>query len=88
VRIVIDGTSKEEALTVPADAVVEIDQKTGLFVPDPAPRTYHFQRVEAGREVDGRRIIRGRIDPGRTVVASGAFALKSELILQNEVDEE
>ncbi len=90
-RILLDSTASEEALTVPAGAVVEIDTLKFVFAPagkNAPPRTFTLRPVEVGRLVGDRLVIKAGISPGDTVVASGAFFLKSELILQNEPDEE
>ena len=88
VRVVLDSSTRQNVLTVPASALMEIDEKTGVFVPDAEPRSFRFHAVKAGREVAGRRVITSGLKPGDEVVSIGAFLLKSELILQNETDEE
>jgi cobalt-zinc-cadmium efflux system membrane fusion protein len=90
-RILLDSSASEEALTVPAGAVVEIDTLKFVFAPavkNASPRTFTLRPVEVGRKVGDRLVIKAGISPGDAVVASGAFFLKSELILQNEPDEE
>jgi cobalt-zinc-cadmium efflux system membrane fusion protein len=91
VRILLDSSANEQALTVPAAAVVEIDTLKFVFVPagkEAAPRTFTLKPVDVGRKVGDRQVIKGGIKPGEPVVATGAYLLKSELILQNEPDEE
>lgn len=88
VRIMLDSSTSENALTVPSGAVVEIDEQSGVFVPDADPRTFHFRKVKVGRDVDGKRVLKSGLAAGAKVVSLGAFLLKSELILQNETDEE
>ena len=44
--------------------------------------------VTLGREALGRRVIAQGLEPGERVVVAGAFVIKSELILQNEKEEE
>jgi cobalt-zinc-cadmium efflux system membrane fusion protein len=89
VRIVLDSAAVEDALTVPTAAVVEIDGKKGVFIPAGKDgRTFRFEPVKPGRESGERTIILSGISKGETVVSQGAFFLKSELILQNETEED
>ncbi len=88
VRILLDTPEKVAALTVPAGAVVEIEGKPGVFLPGEDDRTFTFHPVVAGREADGRRVVESGLKPGDQVVVNGAFTLKSELVLQNETEEE
>jgi multidrug efflux pump subunit AcrA (membrane-fusion protein) len=91
VRILLDSSASEPALTVPAGAVVEKDTLKFVFVPagkDAPPRTFNLKPVEVGRPVGDRLVIRAGLKEGEPVVASGAFFLKSELILQNEPSDE
>ncbi|MGP0068605.1 MAG: efflux RND transporter periplasmic adaptor subunit [Isosphaeraceae bacterium] len=91
VRILLDSSASEQALTVPAAAVVEMDTLKFVFAPagkDAAPRTFTLKPVEVGRQVGDRFVIKAGLKPGDPIVASGAFFLKSELILQNEPDDE
>ena len=91
VRILLDSSASEPALTVPAGAVVEMDALKFVFVPageGAAPRTFTLKPVEIGRPVGDRLVIKAGLSPGDPVVASGAFFLKSELILQNEPSDE
>jgi cobalt-zinc-cadmium efflux system membrane fusion protein len=89
VRIVLDTTRQTISLTVPAAAIVEIDGRKGVFVPaGDDGHAFTFQPVKVGREADGRQVITEGLQPGRPVVAEGAFVLKSELILQNDTEED
>jgi membrane fusion protein, heavy metal efflux system len=89
VRIALDTPNTHEALTVPAGAVVEIEGKDGVFVPAGKDgRTFAFRHIKAGREASGLRVINEGLAKGDTVVTAGAFFLKSELILQNETEED
>ena len=87
-RILVDSSAVEEALTVPAAAVVEKDGIKCVFVPGDSPRTFTIRPVEVGRQAGDRATIKAGLKPGDQVVASGAFFLKSELILQNEPEED
>lgn len=88
-QIVLDAPSTQEVPTVPVAAAVEIDGRSGVFVPSGKDgRTFTFRPVKLGRVADGRQVILGGLARGDTVVSTNAYFLKSELILQNEPDEE
>jgi RND family efflux transporter MFP subunit len=87
-QIQLDSHEKTTATTVPAGAVVEIEGKTGVFQPGTDANMFTFIPVTAGPEARGRRVIVSGINLGDKVVISGAFTLKSELVLQNESEEE
>jgi multidrug efflux pump subunit AcrA (membrane-fusion protein) len=86
--IVLDTATTEKALTVPISAIVEIEGKNAVFVPGPGQRTFVIRKVTLGREALGRRVVTEGLKPEDQVVVQGAFLLKSELILQNQKDEE
>jgi multidrug efflux pump subunit AcrA (membrane-fusion protein) len=91
VQILLDSSASEQALTVPSSAVIEIENEKHVFVPaekGPANRTFHLRPVETGRQLADRVVIKSGLTEGTEVVAAGAYLLKSELILQNETDEE
>jgi len=91
VRIVLGSATSEELLIVPTAAVVEIENQKGVFLPDGKgkdPHTYTFRPVKLGREAGDRQVIATGLSRGEPVVSSGAFFLKSELILQNETEED
>lgn len=89
VRITLDTPSTQEALTVPSGAIVEIEGKDGLFLPKGQDeRTFAFHPVTLGRLAGDRRVVDHGLAKGDLVVASGAFFLKSELILQNETGDD
>jgi len=91
VQILLHSSASEQALTVPASAVVEIETEKYVFVPadkGPANRTFTLRPVETGRQLGDRLVVKSGLTPGNEVVATGAYLLKSELILQNETDEE
>jgi cobalt-zinc-cadmium efflux system membrane fusion protein len=87
-NILLDSSAVEEALTVPSAAVVEKDAAKFVFVPAKKERTFMLRPVEVGRQSGDRTVIRAGLGAGDTVVSSGAYFLKSELILQNEPDDE
>jgi RND family efflux transporter MFP subunit len=91
VRINLDSSASENALTVPASALVDIDNAKYVFVPvdkGPQNRTFRLQPVDAGRKAGDRVVINAGLSQGDPIVSTGAFLLKSELILQNQADEE
>lgn len=89
VRIVLDTATEDKVVTVPAAAVVEIEGKTGVFLPGGGGGgSFAFRPVKLGRETGGRQAVVLGLAPGDAVVSKGAFLLKSELILQNEVEED
>ena len=95
VRILLDSPTMEQALTVPHAAVVEIEGKSGVFVPAKPggtaatdQRAFTFLPIETGRDAGDRVVVKSGLKEGDVVVASGAYLLKSELILQNQTEEE
>jgi RND family efflux transporter MFP subunit len=88
-RIVLDAPATDDVLTIPASAVVEIEERPGVFIPSGHDgRSYTFHPIRPGRQTGDRRVIAGGLAQGDPVVCSGAFFLKSELILQNEPEED
>jgi len=91
VRINLGSSTADNVLTVPASAVVDIENAKYVFVPiaqGPENRAFRLQPVEAGRKAGDRVVIKAGLTKGELVVSTGAFLLKSELILQNQSDEE
>ncbi len=88
VRILLDTPQKVVAVTVPSAAVVEVEGKAGVFRPGKDERGFVFTPIAAGRESDGRRVVESGLKAGDQVVVKGAFTLKSELVLQNETEED
>jgi multidrug efflux pump subunit AcrA (membrane-fusion protein) len=94
VRILLDSPVTERALTVSQSAVVEIEGKTGVFVPTTAPsaaadhRSFLFRPIQAVREVGGRVVVKSGLKEREAVVDVGANLLKAELILQNQPEED
>lgn len=90
-RILLDAPVSETVLTVPAASVVEIDGRVGVFRPEasePDQPTFGLCSIVPGRQVGDRIIVKSGLKEGDLVVAGGAFALKSELILQNTPEED
>jgi multidrug efflux pump subunit AcrA (membrane-fusion protein) len=91
VRIAFTGAKSEDVLTVPTSAVVEIESQKGVFLPAGEGKdghTYRFRQVVVAREAGDRLVVASGLTRGETVVSRGAFFLKSELILQNETEED
>jgi membrane fusion protein, heavy metal efflux system len=91
VRIMLDNSASERVLTVPVAAVVDIDSEKYVFVPSGQEQDHHrftLRPVEAGRQTGDRVEIKSGLTEGDKIVAAGAFFLKSDLILQNEPEEE
>jgi membrane fusion protein, heavy metal efflux system len=91
VQIHLDSSSTESVLTVPDASVVDIDGQSHVFVPVKNGSSEHIfspRPVEIGRTTNGRVVITAGLAKGEKVVSSGSFLLKSELILQNQKDEE
>jgi RND family efflux transporter MFP subunit len=88
VTIVLDTATTDKALTVPKGAIVEVENKPYVFVPGDGERTFVIREVKLGREALGRQIITEGLKAEDKVVVAGAFLIKSELILQNEKEED
>jgi RND family efflux transporter MFP subunit len=91
VRVLLDSPSTQLALTVSSGAVVEIEGKKCVFVPvtsSSSEKKFVARTIEVGDESNGRVIVVSGLRDGEVVVSHGAFMLKSELILQNEPEEE
>jgi membrane fusion protein, heavy metal efflux system len=91
VRIHLDSSATENVLTVPAAAVVEIEGEKLVFSPAGTgtdDQTFTIRPVEIGRPVGDRVVIKAGLQKGDPVVSSGAFLLKSELILESQGNEE
>ncbi|WP_435020827.1 efflux RND transporter periplasmic adaptor subunit [Tundrisphaera sp. TA3] len=86
--IVLDSAASEPSVTVPAASVIEIDEKPAVFVPAKGERSFQLHPVTLGREANGLRVVASGLKAGDPVVTSGAFLIKSELILQNESEED
>jgi cobalt-zinc-cadmium efflux system membrane fusion protein len=64
---------------VPVDAVQQINGRSHVFVPTEQPGQYQAREVSTAEEGHGLVEITSGIDIGTTVVAAGAFDLKSAL---------
>jgi RND family efflux transporter MFP subunit len=91
VRIMLGSATSEESLIVPTAAIVEIENQKGVFLPagkGQDDHTYTFRPIKLGREAGDHQVVTSGLSKGEPVVSSGAFFLKSELILQNETEED
>jgi cobalt-zinc-cadmium efflux system membrane fusion protein len=91
VQIMLDSSTSEQLLTVPAKAVIEIETEKYVFVPSGKHADHEeftLRPVDVGRPCGDRVEIKSGLRDGDKVVTSGAFLLKSELILQNEPSDE
>ena len=88
-RIALDANLTESATVVPPSALVVFDGVPTLFQPAPSqPRTFTRHPVKLGRATPEGQIVTSGIKAGDKIVVAGSFLLKSELILQNETDED
>ena len=78
--------SGDATVTVPKDAVQDIDGKSVVFV-QTAPLGFEVRNVETGRSWNEQIAILSGLSPGDTVVSQGSFLLKSE-ILKSRMQEE
>ncbi len=71
-----------DAIVVPESAVVDLDGQASVFVVD--GDGFSPVAVELGSRTGERVEIRSGLSEGQAVVVAGAFALKSELLLEGE----
>ena len=89
VRILLDTAAEAKRLAVPSRAVVEIEGVKGVFAPVPGdPTTFHFRPVTILRPAGDLLVVTAGLTAGDEFVVAGASTLKSELILQNQKEEE
>jgi cobalt-zinc-cadmium efflux system membrane fusion protein len=74
----IDGGAASNAVIVPREAVQKVGDETVVFIPIDA-QSFQAVEVEVGDTTASHAIIRTGLEPGKRVVARGAFTLKSEL---------
>jgi RND family efflux transporter MFP subunit len=78
-RVRLQGSSPEDVVQVPVDAIQEIGERRVVFVAGPGGQ-YVARDVVTGTERDGRVDVRRGLAPGDKVVVRGAFLLKSQLL--------
>jgi membrane fusion protein, heavy metal efflux system len=74
------------AITVPSDAVQQVNGQDVVFV-QAAPERFAVRPVRTGPTETGRTPVLEGLQAGESVVVSGSFALKSQLLkatLQSE----
>ncbi len=77
---------KRAALSVPTDAIQDIEGKPTVFVRT-SPSQFSARQVETGSSGDGRIEITRGLKEGELIVSKGAFAVKS-VLLGKELKEE
>ena len=89
VRIALDTSVDAKVVTVPGSAVMDIEGTKGVFLPEGKDGLkFAFKAIKIGRESGERLVVTSGLTPGTQVVSHGAFELKSELILQNQKEED
>ena len=78
-NIQLPTTFQRDAITVPADAVQQLDGKDVVFIRK-APNQFEARDVSVGRLVNETREILSGLSEGEPVVTQGSFHLKSVLI--------
>jgi len=66
------------AVTVPANAIQTMEDKSVVFVPTSEPNTFKAREVEPGATEAGRTVIKAGLRPGERVVVEGAFMVKAQ----------
>jgi cobalt-zinc-cadmium efflux system membrane fusion protein len=86
--VLIEATSggTERIIAVPEEAVVVDGTNTYVFI-QTAQEKFKRRDIEAGRTLGNRLEVTSGLKEGETVVAKGAFILKSELKKGEIVDE-
>ena len=86
-RIVAPTSNQRKALTVPEQAVQQIDNQPVVFVRQSATR-FEQRDVQVGGRAGDRVEVSGALKPGDVVVANGSFYLKTaalrERIAEND----
>lgn len=85
-KVTLDTTEQRDAVTVPADAVQQIDAQTIVFV-WLAPTRFERRDVQVGRRADDRVEILAGLTGGDRVVSTGSFYLKTALLRERIGDE-
>ncbi|MDA1306711.1 MAG: efflux RND transporter periplasmic adaptor subunit [Acidobacteria bacterium] len=73
-RVRLTAERKADALTVPRNAVVDVEGRRGVFLPDGA--TAKFQPVTTGLQDETRVEILEGLTEGQSVITTGALALR------------
>ncbi len=78
-KVLLGTTEERQALTVPSDAVQQVDNQSIVFVRKTATQ-FERRTVQVGRRSAGLVEILGGLDAGQTVVGKGSFYLKTALL--------
>lgn len=70
--------TKGSAITVPAEAIQKMEDKTVVFVTADEPNTFVAREVETGTTENGQITIKNGLKPGDRVVVKGAFMVKAQ----------
>ncbi|MEP2312287.1 efflux RND transporter periplasmic adaptor subunit, partial [Rhodopirellula bahusiensis] len=81
-RMAVPTETLHDVILVAGAAVVDLDGQTSVFVV--SEDGFESVSVEVGSQSGGMVEIREGLTEGQSVVVSGAFALKSELLLEGE----
>jgi RND family efflux transporter MFP subunit len=73
-RVVLTVGTRKDALVVPRNALVNLEGRRGVFVPE--ENRAHFRPVETGLQDEVRVEIMGGLDEGARVITTGALALR------------
>jgi cobalt-zinc-cadmium efflux system membrane fusion protein len=76
---VVGATGTREVLTLPSDAIQTVNGEPVVFV-RVAPDRFAVRPVEPGDRTGDRRVITQGLDGSESVVVTGAFNLKAELL--------
>ena len=83
VRVLLPAGPPIEALAVPDSALVRHEGRTFVFV-EVGPRDFEARNVDVGSNIDPWVIVTSGLTAGDRIATSGAFVLKSELLLESE----
>lgn len=81
----VQGTPREQVVTVPSEAVITTGIRSVVIVAEDE-RHFRPSLVQVGAEQDGRSEILDGLRPGQVVVASGQFLIDSEASLRGAFD--
>lgn len=65
-------------ISVPADAVQDLDGKRVVFLPGAKANTFMVREVEVATAEGGRIVIKSGVKPGERIVTKGAFMVKAQ----------
>ena len=85
-KVVLGTTEERQALTVPADAVQQVDSQAVVFTRQSATR-FERRNVQVGRRAGNLVEILGGLEEGQMAVGKGSFYLKTALLRERIGDE-